>query len=730
MLRKQKPSDQKAKDLIARLDKWLKKNRPEFYAGLHPGVTDKKLDELEARIGFDLPPTFRSLLRWRNGQDPEGGEPFWHNFDLISVEEIERNWASLTDLQEAEWSASDTPQWWGVGWVPFLAMGTNCVCIDLQGSFTGKAGQVIEFWHADETRLILAPTLTDWLQSFIEGLESGYWKLDKHGSFSDDDKSAGFSTIYAKASTPPIRSMKKPKPRKSPPQFRNQAEAEAIAKTADSTKLEILDLSFKEIGPGGATALAHSPYLRHVKSLNLLGSKLGDLGIRALAESKSLKHLTSIVLNWNEMTAVGVRSLARSTLLRSLTHLDLCYNFFKDDGIHALVDSPNLGHLVSLGLGACEFGPDGLRALAKCAGLKRLVSLDISQNKLDSSSMKAFASSPILANLVKLDISATGIGFDGILALLSTKYLRKLRPFNLSGSLEFTLGDAGVTKLFASPKVRGWLEFDLTCNEIGPKGAEAIASSRYVSQLVSLNLCNNRIGNAGGKYLAASTHLSSLRCLDLSYNNHFGVKGTLSGDGIRTLASSSRLSKLEMLNIAGNGLKSDAVVALAKSQVLKSLTTLDLNMNQIDAKGIMAIAGSANFAKLQSLSLDASEIGTDGAKAIAESPHLKELAILRSRPRITSNRWDRRPAGPDRRDAGPTEIIFGQRLSISGSGIGNAGAEALAHSPLLPKLREVTVGIDVKTPGLEALYRRLGKGLKIEKVTKRGSLIRVPYETA
>jgi hypothetical protein len=39
-------------DLIARLDTWLKVNRPDYYTALQPGLTDPELDALRAEAAL------------------------------------------------------------------------------------------------------------------------------------------------------------------------------------------------------------------------------------------------------------------------------------------------------------------------------------------------------------------------------------------------------------------------------------------------------------------------------------------------------------------------------------------------------------------------------------------------------------------------------------------------------------------------------------------------------
>jgi cell wall assembly regulator SMI1 len=50
-------------EVIARMDRWLAANRPDYYAKLQSGVTDAALTEFENRFQLKLPNSFRRLYQ-------------------------------------------------------------------------------------------------------------------------------------------------------------------------------------------------------------------------------------------------------------------------------------------------------------------------------------------------------------------------------------------------------------------------------------------------------------------------------------------------------------------------------------------------------------------------------------------------------------------------------------------------------------------------------------------
>jgi cell wall assembly regulator SMI1 len=62
----------------------------------------------------------------------------------------------------------DVEDWWNDKWIPiFHSGGGDYICYDSGGIFTGLHGQLIEFWHADSDRNIIAPSLDAFIESII-----------------------------------------------------------------------------------------------------------------------------------------------------------------------------------------------------------------------------------------------------------------------------------------------------------------------------------------------------------------------------------------------------------------------------------------------------------------------------------------------------------------------------------------------------------------------------------
>jgi cell wall assembly regulator SMI1 len=86
------------------------------------------------------------------------------------------------DDREAEGEGGVKSDWWNKRWVPFLEGGDgNCLCVDMDPDVDGAEGQVIEFWHADNDRSVVAKSLAGFLSSFARDLVDDQYDVSERG---------------------------------------------------------------------------------------------------------------------------------------------------------------------------------------------------------------------------------------------------------------------------------------------------------------------------------------------------------------------------------------------------------------------------------------------------------------------------------------------------------------------------------------------------------------------
>jgi uncharacterized protein (TIGR02996 family) len=132
--------------------------------------------------------------------------------------------------------------------------------------------------------------------------------------------------------------------------------ARALAASPHLTRLRSLELGDTDLGPEGFRALVQAPLLKHLTCLKLIGfdcttsNHIGDEGARALAEATHMTNLSCLWLMENGIDANGARELARAAHLDSLTDLDLGSNPVGPEGALAVASSPFLSRLTRLRL--------------------------------------------------------------------------------------------------------------------------------------------------------------------------------------------------------------------------------------------------------------------------------------------------------------------------------------------------------------------------------------------
>ncbi|HMA36631.1 MAG TPA: SMI1/KNR4 family protein [Chloroflexia bacterium] len=165
-------------DWIARLDSWLHRQRPDYYARLQPGLGAAAWPALEAALGLTLPADFQAFYAWRNGQAAAHTDSFVYNFMLMDAADIQSATTLLNELLAG--GEFEQPNWWQTGWIPFLSNGGgDHYCLDLVGSFGGRPGQVLRFYHDWECRDIEYPHFAAWLETVVTAFERGLFADDR-----------------------------------------------------------------------------------------------------------------------------------------------------------------------------------------------------------------------------------------------------------------------------------------------------------------------------------------------------------------------------------------------------------------------------------------------------------------------------------------------------------------------------------------------------------------------
>jgi uncharacterized protein (TIGR02996 family) len=164
----------------------------------------------------------------------------------------------------------------------------------------------------------------------------------------------------------------------------------AIADSPNLAELNRLDVSGNSLSEAALRTLFEGRTTGKLARLVMHGNRLGDAGTAALVGSLLFARMVeqdgAIDLRRVEMGPTGVRALADTPLLQGLESLDLEGNFLGDTGLAALAASPHLTHLRVLSLRENRIGDEGVRALARAPVMATLRVLDLTGNLITQDS--------------------------------------------------------------------------------------------------------------------------------------------------------------------------------------------------------------------------------------------------------------------------------------------------------------------------------------------------------
>ena len=135
----------------------------------------------------------------------------------------------------------------------------------------------------------------------------------------------------------------------------------------------------------------------------------------------------------------------------------------------------------------------------------------------------------------------------------------------------------------------------ITHNNLGPEGIKILATSRSLPKIDYLHLGSNSLGDAGAESIATCKIFSEVKTLNLEQNG-------ITARGAKALATSSVLTKLTSLNLVDNKIGDQGALAIANSDTLSNLTYLHLGGNQIKSEEAKkALRESKKLSQLEKL---------------------------------------------------------------------------------------------------------------------------------
>ncbi|AWM36601.1 Leucine Rich repeats (2 copies) [Gemmata obscuriglobus] len=303
----------------------------------------------------------------------------------------------------------------------------------------------------------------------------------------------------------------------------------------------------------GATFVAHADDLfaqYPIESLELKGARVADMA--ELAACGWLGRLRSLSL----VEGAGgptLRRLLDSNHFDRLTELHLGAQLTTSPAITAVVRSRVFDQLTALSVREDRQGGGSLvGALARLAKPPRLKKLDLSSNRVTDAALAPLLASAAMETVEELNLSDNNLGAEGMEALAGAT-LPNLRSLNLIRTRPTGAGVYALTGASFFPELRS---LGLGGNNLPSAAAERLSQAGRTNLRI-LGLDGNRLGGRGAAALAGGENLSGLLVLDLA---EVGIDD----DGADALTQSARLGGLLYLNLYGNTLTATATARLRK----------------------------------------------------------------------------------------------------------------------------------------------------------------------
>ncbi|MBA4066652.1 MAG: hypothetical protein C0501_23695 [Isosphaera sp.] len=263
-----------------------------------------------------------------------------------------------------------------------------------------------------------------------------------------------------------------------------------------------LDLCGNDLGNGGVNLLVRSPFLKQVQALDLGFDGLDDAGANALARADTLPGLAALALNDNgRITADGLRALADSPFLAGLTSLDVSGNDIDETGLEPVTAGKAFPRLHTLRLRGNPVGDAGVAALFGSTLFRRMLDrsprLDLRETGVGPDAAARLAGCPALARCTALDLGSNYVGDAGLAALAASPHLGAVRSLRLARN---GITDAGVAAAWDALRrlLPGLRTLDLSGNRLTQHGIAVLRAARGGSG-ATIDTSGNVQASAGGE---------------------------------------------------------------------------------------------------------------------------------------------------------------------------------------------------------------------------------------
>ncbi len=324
------------------------------------------------------------------------------------------------------------------------------------------------------------------------------------------------------------------------------------------------------------------------------------------------------------LDASALANVLRTSRLESLTAYDSWLT-----QIAPLLHAGFAGSLSSLDVSSNPLQADAHREFARASRDLKLKHLDVSGTVLCGPTLRNLLAARCCETLTELAVN------DGSPDRLDLGCLADSPFWSQAEELSFRRCDHVTSVTFEKlakaggpPALRS---LDLGDNSFGPDDVQWLAEADWARPITWLNLAANYADFCAVRHLAQPGAFPNLRTLHLGHNNPERTGGgnhEVDDDAVEALVNSPTLARLRLLTLTHNRV-TDVGVELLMNAPHFTLSGLGLSATQVTAGGVRTLAKSPRLARLNWLDLsDNAALHSDALLPLAESPYLSPLCDL------------------------------------------------------------------------------------------------------
>ncbi|HJN72982.1 MAG TPA: right-handed parallel beta-helix repeat-containing protein [Myxococcota bacterium] len=176
-----------------RVVSWLAHHARAMFDGLPSGADDAAISELEGELGHTLPSEARAMLQAHDGSDAVRVIEYWSTLSVRGILEDWKGWCEFLGdddcPEEGTPNGPVKPAWWSPHWVPIATNHAgDCLVLDFDPAAGGVPGQVVEVWHDEAERLVLAPSWKALLERYADDLVAGRFAFSAEEGWLEDQR--------------------------------------------------------------------------------------------------------------------------------------------------------------------------------------------------------------------------------------------------------------------------------------------------------------------------------------------------------------------------------------------------------------------------------------------------------------------------------------------------------------------------------------------------------------